>query len=188
MKVSTKGQVTIPKPVREALNIQPGDKVEFDETEDGYVIRKVTENPFERWTGVFGDEKTTFKNRMRELHSHRAQHYEEGGHDDASTESKDGAMSEASTESATPPTKFSAQDRPGIDDDALNERFPTPQRRQAYERVEGARLNQFNPRRTPEEWWDEIDETNTILSENEYLTAQQSRFIGPGAGSDHGLR
>jgi AbrB family looped-hinge helix DNA binding protein len=53
MKVTTKGQVTIPKEVREAMGIDPGDEVEFVETEDGYVLRKrVEENPFERWRGT----------------------------------------------------------------------------------------------------------------------------------------
>ena len=35
MRVTTKGQVTIPKPVRDRLNIRPGTKVEFELAEDG---------------------------------------------------------------------------------------------------------------------------------------------------------
>lgn len=60
MKVTTKGQVTIPKEVREAMGIDPGDEVEFVETEDGYVLRKrVEENPFERWKGTLDTGRST---------------------------------------------------------------------------------------------------------------------------------
>ena len=41
-RVTAKGQVTIPKAVREDLGIQPGDEVDFVKTESGaYRIRKV---------------------------------------------------------------------------------------------------------------------------------------------------
>jgi antitoxin PrlF len=33
--VTSKGRVTIPKPVRDSLGINPGDKVNFEITEDG---------------------------------------------------------------------------------------------------------------------------------------------------------
>lgn len=36
--VTTKGQVTIPKPVRDLLGIVPGSKVEFHRTADGSVV------------------------------------------------------------------------------------------------------------------------------------------------------
>lgn len=36
--VTTKGQVTIPKPVRDLLGIVPGSKVEFRRTSDGQVV------------------------------------------------------------------------------------------------------------------------------------------------------
>jgi AbrB family looped-hinge helix DNA binding protein len=40
--VTSKGQVTIPKPVRDRLGIAPGSKVDFELTEDGNaVLRKV---------------------------------------------------------------------------------------------------------------------------------------------------
>jgi antitoxin PrlF len=35
VRVTTKGQVTIPKPVRDRLGIRPGTKVEFELAEDG---------------------------------------------------------------------------------------------------------------------------------------------------------
>ena len=37
-RVSTKGQVTIPKPVRDALGIAPGSAVEFEVTPSGDVV------------------------------------------------------------------------------------------------------------------------------------------------------
>jgi antitoxin PrlF len=36
--VTSKGQVTIPKPVRECLGIKPGSKVEFELAPDGRVL------------------------------------------------------------------------------------------------------------------------------------------------------
>jgi AbrB family looped-hinge helix DNA binding protein len=37
-KVTTKGQVTIPKPVRDRLGIKPGNAVEFELAADGRVV------------------------------------------------------------------------------------------------------------------------------------------------------
>ena len=37
-KVTSKGQVTIPKPVRERLGIQPGNAVDFELAADGSVV------------------------------------------------------------------------------------------------------------------------------------------------------
>jgi len=66
-KVTSNGQVTIPKEIRERLGIEPGDEVKFKETEDGYLLRKTTdENPFENWRGVADTDKTV-EERMKEL-------------------------------------------------------------------------------------------------------------------------
>ncbi|MGH6951548.1 MAG: AbrB/MazE/SpoVT family DNA-binding domain-containing protein, partial [Vitreimonas sp.] len=44
--VTVKGQVTIPKPVRDRLGVKPGDAVAFDIAEDGRVlIRKAGARP-----------------------------------------------------------------------------------------------------------------------------------------------
>ena len=51
-KITSKGQVTIPKKVREKLGVHPGEEVGFDEKEGLVFIRKaVTESPFDKWMG-----------------------------------------------------------------------------------------------------------------------------------------
>lgn len=66
-RVTTKGQVTIPKPIRDELGLQPGDEVTFEETDEGIVIRKaVSENRFEKWRGA-ADSDQTVAERMAEL-------------------------------------------------------------------------------------------------------------------------
>lgn len=51
-KITSKGQVTIPKKVRERLGVQPGEDVGFEE-KDGmvYLKKAVTKSPFDRWVG-----------------------------------------------------------------------------------------------------------------------------------------
>jgi AbrB family looped-hinge helix DNA binding protein len=71
-RVTTKGQVTIPKEIREALGIEPGDGITFEETDSGYRIRKIEpttadgEDPFEKYRGS-ADSGTTMPERMRRL-------------------------------------------------------------------------------------------------------------------------
>lgn len=71
-RVTTKGQVTIPKEIREALGIQPGDEITFEEVDSGYRIRKKEpttaegENPFEKYRGE-ADSDRTMPERMRQL-------------------------------------------------------------------------------------------------------------------------
>jgi antitoxin PrlF len=51
-RVTSKGQVTIPKKVRERLGVHPGEDVGFEEKDDLLVIRKVvTKSPFDKWVG-----------------------------------------------------------------------------------------------------------------------------------------
>lgn len=70
--MTAKGQVTIPKDVRETLGIEPGDEVEFEKTADGYRLRKVApttdsgDDPFEVYRGAAGSEEG-MPNRMRRL-------------------------------------------------------------------------------------------------------------------------
>ncbi len=42
VRVQAKGQVTIPKEIREKLNVHPGDLVVFVETKDGVVMKPAT--------------------------------------------------------------------------------------------------------------------------------------------------
>lgn len=51
-KVTSKGQVTIPKKVRDRLGVLPGEDVGFEEKEGVVVITKaVTKSPFDKWMG-----------------------------------------------------------------------------------------------------------------------------------------
>ena len=51
-RVTSKGQVTIPKEVRERLGVHPGEDVGFEE-KDGllFVSKVVTRSPFDKWVG-----------------------------------------------------------------------------------------------------------------------------------------
>jgi AbrB family looped-hinge helix DNA binding protein len=51
-KVTSKGQVTIPKEIREKLGVHPGENVGFEERDNLLVISKVvTKSPFDKWVG-----------------------------------------------------------------------------------------------------------------------------------------
>lgn len=71
-RVTTKGQVTIPKEVRERMGIEPGDEVSFEPTNGGFEIRKeapTTESgadPFETHRGR-ADSDESMPDRMRRL-------------------------------------------------------------------------------------------------------------------------
>ncbi len=70
-RVTEKGQVTIPKEVRDALGIQPGDEIVFERTGEGVVIEKqVDTSRFDRWRGVAETDATVVE-RMRDLRGDR---------------------------------------------------------------------------------------------------------------------
>jgi antitoxin PrlF len=50
--ITTKGQITIPKAVREALHLEVGDKVYFDVKDDGTVVLVARNEPVESLFGV----------------------------------------------------------------------------------------------------------------------------------------
>jgi antitoxin PrlF len=51
-RVNTKGQVTIPKALRERFGFQPGDEIEFIEVEGGLRVQKRRQDsPFSRYRG-----------------------------------------------------------------------------------------------------------------------------------------
>jgi len=52
-KITSKGQITIPRAVRQALGVQPGDKVIFEDDEEGMRVRPVrSESPFSKYRGI----------------------------------------------------------------------------------------------------------------------------------------
>jgi len=51
-KVTSKGQITIPKKVRDKLGIKPGEGIGFDEVDGVFCIKKsVKKSPFNKWIG-----------------------------------------------------------------------------------------------------------------------------------------
>jgi AbrB family looped-hinge helix DNA binding protein len=51
-KVTSKGQITIPKEIREKLGISPGEELGFVERCGVFFIQKqVKKSPFEKWMG-----------------------------------------------------------------------------------------------------------------------------------------
>ncbi len=51
-KVTSKGQVTIPKDVRERLGLKPGDEIEFVEDNAGFRMQKrLLASPFKKYRG-----------------------------------------------------------------------------------------------------------------------------------------
>ncbi|MDA2934877.1 AbrB/MazE/SpoVT family DNA-binding domain-containing protein [Acidobacteria bacterium AH-259-D05] len=50
--ISTKGQITVPKALREKLGLRPGTRLEFHVEEGKLVAQKVLEkDPFQNWVG-----------------------------------------------------------------------------------------------------------------------------------------
>jgi len=57
-KVTSKGQITIPKEIREKLGISPGEEIGFVERRGVFFIRKpIKRSPFEKWMGRLTDLK-----------------------------------------------------------------------------------------------------------------------------------
>ncbi|MFB6244860.1 MAG: AbrB/MazE/SpoVT family DNA-binding domain-containing protein [Candidatus Nanohaloarchaea archaeon] len=57
--VTEKGQVTIPKKIRQNLGIEPGDELNFEIDGDSLRVEKdVGENPFSKWEGYLDTGKT----------------------------------------------------------------------------------------------------------------------------------
>lgn len=51
-RVTSKGQITLPKEVREKLGVCPGESVGFEEKGDRVFITKaVVRSPFDKWAG-----------------------------------------------------------------------------------------------------------------------------------------
>ena len=56
MRISERGQITIPKPLRERFGMNPNVEVDITPTEHGLLIRKraAAEHPVERVYGILG--------------------------------------------------------------------------------------------------------------------------------------
>jgi AbrB family looped-hinge helix DNA binding protein len=51
--ITSKGQITVPVEIRRTLGVKPGDKLRFEQQENGIrVVRDTDENPFEKWRGI----------------------------------------------------------------------------------------------------------------------------------------
>ena len=59
-KITKKGQVTIPKKIREAIGVKPGSEVNFQIHNGECILKKVVKgNPIRKWTGYLKIKKTT---------------------------------------------------------------------------------------------------------------------------------
>lgn len=60
MKMTTKGQVTVPKRIRERYGLRPGSEVRFVEKDDRVVLEKAqATDPWERYRGFLKLRKRT---------------------------------------------------------------------------------------------------------------------------------
>lgn len=61
-KITSKGQITVPKEVREALGVSQGDRVVFETRKDGFVLRREKPDGFEAFKAsldMFSDDFMT---------------------------------------------------------------------------------------------------------------------------------
>ena len=57
-KITSKGQITLPKEVRDSIGISPGEEVEFLKEENGYLLKKkVMRSPFDKFVGYLKEKK-----------------------------------------------------------------------------------------------------------------------------------
>lgn len=55
-KLTGKGQVTIPKPLRRSLGLEPGQELEFEEREGALIVRRRSPvNPLRQLVGLVSD-------------------------------------------------------------------------------------------------------------------------------------
>lgn len=55
-RLTEKGQVTIPKPLRESLGLQPGHQLEFTERDGALIVRRLAPaDPLRQLVGIISD-------------------------------------------------------------------------------------------------------------------------------------
>lgn len=66
-RVTSKGQITIPKEIREKIGLEPGKEVYFEE-KDGvfYIKKKIKESPFDKWMGYLSSKKGQYPDKIIE--------------------------------------------------------------------------------------------------------------------------
>ena len=70
IKVTSKGQVTIPKKLREEMGIGPGDYLEIREKAAGYVIsKKIDKEKIKKYLGILNNDKRS-DDLVKELRGH----------------------------------------------------------------------------------------------------------------------
>ena len=70
IKVTSKGQVTIPKKLREEMGLKPGDYLEIKEKAEGYLInKKIDKEKIEKYVGILNKEKSSDEV-VKELRGH----------------------------------------------------------------------------------------------------------------------
>ena len=64
-KITSKGQITLPKEVRRRLGVGPGDQVEFVEENGKYVLKKIVkESPFDAYVGYLRRQRGSDTNKI----------------------------------------------------------------------------------------------------------------------------
>jgi len=71
VKISKKGQITLPKRVREALGVKAGEKLVIKEEEGKVLIEKAPSSPFDEFYGYLNIEGVTTDEIMKEIRGER---------------------------------------------------------------------------------------------------------------------
>lgn len=74
-KVTSKGQITVPREIRRRLGVRAGDKLEFEDNGDGVRVTAVRkESPFAKYAGIgnpgIGKGRKAIQKWLRELRGH----------------------------------------------------------------------------------------------------------------------
>ena len=74
-KLTSKGQITVPRDIRRRLGVRAGDKLEFEDNSNGVQVRAVrNDNVFEKYRGIgtpgIGSGRKAVRKWLRELRGH----------------------------------------------------------------------------------------------------------------------